>query len=317
MGRNFLVLDRENETKILRAIGSPARIAILRLLNRLGPQNVSTIARHLDVPQSSVSANVQILEDIGLIRTEMQRARKGSQKVCHGLYDELLLRLGDGEQTRDVSVIDVEMPVGLYTSCEVTAPCGLCAPDGVIGLLDVPDSLLDPQRMGAGLVWFTRGFVEYQFPNNARLTGAQIESLSFSMELSSEVPGTGSNWPSDITVSVNDVEVGTWTSPGDYGDRRGTHTPDWWKLRGSQYGALKHFRVDRQGSFIDDDRASDITVSDLDLDSHRSIRLRIAVRDDARFPGGVNIFGRNFGDHDQSIIMRITTQPRTSADEST
>ena len=45
------------------------------------------------------------------------------------------------------------------------------------------------------------------------------------MELSSEVPGTNADWPSDISIWVNDVKVGTWTSPGDYGDKRGRFTP--------------------------------------------------------------------------------------------
>ena len=35
------------------------------------------------------------------------------------------------------------------------------------------------------------------------------------------------------------MEIGTWTSPGDYGDKRGVYTPQWWKLKGSQYGKLK------------------------------------------------------------------------------
>ena len=106
------------------------------------------------------------------------------------------------------------MPLGLYTSCEVSAPCGLCSTEGIIGLLDVPDTFLDPDRMKAGLIWFTRGFIEYQFPNNAKLANNEIESMEFSMELSSEVPGTSADWPSDITVAVNGKDIGTWTSPG-------------------------------------------------------------------------------------------------------
>ena len=37
------------------------------------------------------------------------------------------------------------------------------------------------------------------------------------------------------------------------------------------------------------------------------IRLRIAVKDDAKHPGGVNIFGRGFGNYDQDIVLRIKT----------
>ena len=63
--------------------------------------------------------------------------------------------------------------------------------------------------MSVGLIWFTRGFVEYQFPNNIKMMRGQVSTLEFSMELSSEVPGTAADWPSDISFSVNQVEVGT------------------------------------------------------------------------------------------------------------
>ena len=184
----------------------------------------------------------------------------------------------------------------------MSAPCGLCSADGIIGLLDVPDTFLDPDRMKAGLMWFTRGFVEYQFPNNARLSHHRITSMEFSMELSSEVPGTSADWPSDITVSVNGKDIGTWMSPGDFGDKRGVYTPDWWKLKGSQYGKLKGFRVNATGTYVDGVKISPVSLKDLDLDVHHSIRLRIGVKDDAKHPGGINIFGRGFGNYDQDIV---------------
>jgi len=206
-------------------------------------------------------------------------------------------------------VIEVAMPIGLYTSCEVSAPCGLCSPQSIIGLLDVPGAFLNPDRMNAGLMWFTRGYVEYQFPNNARLIGRSVATLEFSMEMSSEVPGTSADWPSDITVSINGCEIGAWTSPGDFGDQRGVFTPDWWKLKGSQYGKLKSWRVTPDGAFIDGMKVSPITLRDLDLSSHHSVRLRIEVKADARRPGGVNVFGRGFGNYDQDIVLRVTTAP--------
>ena len=117
--------------------------------------------------------------------------------------------------------------------------------------------------MNAGLMWFTRGFVEYQFPNNARLIGKAVTALEFSLELSSEVPGTSADWPSDITVAINGKELGAWTSPGDFGDKRGVYTPDWWKLKGSQYGKLKSWRVTPDGAFIDGLKISPLTLDQL------------------------------------------------------
>jgi predicted transcriptional regulator len=44
------------------------------------------------------------------------------------------------------------------------------------------------------------------------------------------------------------------------------------------------------------------------LSAHHSIRVRIEVTPDARHPGGVNVFGRGFGNYDQDIVLRLTTE---------
>ena len=309
MARNFLVIDPEERPDVLRGLSSPVRVKILKLLQRGVGVNVNDIARAIGQPQSTVSSNLQILESAGLIRTETQKGRKGNQKLCFSTFDEVLVMFREELADTSANMIEVTMPIGLYTSCEVSAPCGLCSPKGIIGLLDVPGTFLNPDRMNAGLMWFTRGFVEYQFPNNARLVGKEVLALDFSMELSSEVPGTSADWPSDITVAINGREVGVWTSPGDFGDKRGVYTPDWWKLKGSQYGKLKSWRVTPDGAYIDGMKMSPITLRDLDLANHHSIRLRIEVKPDAKHPGGANIFGRGFGNYDQDIVLRLTTAP--------
>jgi len=307
MSRNFLVVDPEDNIEVLKGLASPVRVRILKLLHVHGPLNGNDIADRLDLPQSTVSTNIQILETAGLIRTETQKARKGNQKICHSTFDEVLVMFKEDISPLRSNFIEVAMPLGLYTSCEVSAPCGLCSTEGIIGLLDVPETYLEPDRMKAGLIWFTRGYLEYQFPNNAKLAQNTIEVLEFALELSSEVPGTSADWPSDITLSVNSTEIGTWTSPGDFGDKRGVYTPDWWKLKGSQYGKLKSWRVTNEGTYVDGVKISPVSLVDLDLSNHHSIRLRIAVKPDAKHPGGINIFGRGFGNYDQDIIMRLQT----------
>ncbi|KAA9007819.1 ArsR/SmtB family transcription factor [Histidinibacterium aquaticum] len=305
MTNKLLVVDPNDQFDVLKGLASEVRISILKLLAQSGPMNVNQVAAELSLPQSTISSNMQVLENVGLVVTDIQKARKGSQKVCRSVFTEILVAFGDQRPEVRDDEIEVSMPLGLYSHFEVTAPCGLCSTEGVIGLLDVPDTFLDPDRMRAGLLWFTRGFVEYQFPNNAKLLNKPVQSLEFSMELSSEVPGTSADWPSDISLSVNGIHVATWTSPGDFGDKRGVFTPDWWKLAGSQYGKLKTWRINGDGTYVDGLRVSDVTLTDLEVDEHRSIRVRIGVREDAEHPGGMNIFGRGFGNYDQDITMRL------------
>ncbi len=304
-GRNFLAVSPDRQFDVVRGLASPVRIKILRLLRRTGSLNVNQIAEMLELPQSTIATNIQILEDAELIATEITKASKGQQKICSARFDEIIIRL-DGEETNyKKNVIDVEMPLGLYTSCDVSAPCGMCSGKSIIGMLDVPDLFLDPSRVHAALIWFDRGYVEYKFPNNAKVLKAEVGELEFMLELSSEVPGTNVEWPSDITLWVNNVKIGTWTSPGDYGDRRGMHTPRWWKMEGSQYGILTRWRITSAGTFLDQQKLSDVTPTDLALPEHHSIRLRIGIEEHAPHPGGINIFGKGFGDYDQNILMRL------------
>lgn len=305
MTEKYLVVDPEERLDLIKGLASQVRVSILKVLGTKGPKNVNQIAEALNLPQSTVSSNLQILEDVGLVLTSSQKAKKGSQKVCESAFSEILVAFREPQAAKDSNEIEVAMPIGLYTRCEVSGPCGLCSTEGVLGLLDVPDAFLEPDRMKAGLLWFTQGFVEYQFPNNAKIKNMVPKHLEFSLELSSEVPGTHADWPSDITLEVNGVRVANWTSPGDFGDKRGVYTPEWWKLAGSQYGMLKTWRINGVGSFVDGVKVSDVTLQDLNLDEHRSIRVRIGVREDAEHPGGVNIFGRGFGNYDQDIIMRL------------
>ncbi|MDB5629484.1 MAG: ArsR family transcriptional regulator, partial [Tardiphaga sp.] len=138
--------------------------------------------------------------------------------------------------------------------------------------------------------------------------GRDIDELEFAMELSSEVPGTNANWPSDISLWVNNRKVGTWVSPGDFGDKRGRYTPPWWKLEGSQYGRLVTWRITRRGTSVNDVKISGVTLDELELDKHHAIRMRVGIDEKAQNPGGMNIFGRGFGEYDQNIVMRLHLQ---------
>jgi len=301
----FLTLLPDENRDAINALAAPVRLAILKLLRQSGPMNVNMISAALQLPQSTIATNIKVLEAARLIHTEAAKARKGQQKICSVPFDGVLIRLDGAAPKQRDNLVEVAMPIGLYTSCEVSAPCGLCSTEGIIGLLDVPDFFLDPGRMRASLAWFGRGFVEYKFPNNARLLEKSVEALEFSMEMSSEVPGTNVNWPSDISIWVNGVKVGTWTSPGDFGDKRGTFTPRWWKLAGSQYGRLVTWRISERGSFVDKAQVSKVDIGRLELGKHHSIRLRIGIDEGAKHPGGVNIFGKGFGNYDQDILMRM------------
>lgn len=299
---SVLIIKPLEDIKKLKALASEPRIQILALIKEK-PLNINEISELLDFPQSTVATHISILEEAGLIVTQNIKARKGTQKICSPSFHELLIQFSDTKNPED-DCTEIEMPLGIFTDCQVTAPCGLCSTEKIIGQLDMPNAFLNPDRMKAGLLWCNSGEVEYKFPNNTMYDKRELSKLEVSAELSSETPGTNPDWPSDITIWINRIEIGTWTCPGDYGDKRGKYTPAWWKLEGSQYGLLKHFSITNEGSFVDGEKLSDITIADLKLPEHHSIRVRFGVKENAEHLGGMNIFGKGFGNYDQGIILR-------------
>jgi predicted transcriptional regulator len=196
------------------------------------------------------------------------------------------------------------MPIGSYRSVEASPTCGLVSESKIIGMLDDPRSFFEPEHVHAQLLWFGAGHVEYAFPNNVPY-GAVTTELSLSMELCSEAPNYNPDWPSDITLWINEVEVGTWTSPGDFGGKPALLTPSWWQVEGTTYGMLKQWSVNERGSMIDGVSLGATTIADLKLGQANHIRVRIGVKEDARNKGGLNLFGRKFGNYPQDIVMKL------------
>lgn len=305
-----LIINANNESsddieRLSKGLASAPRLEILRFLGS-HTCSINEIAEAFDMPASTVALHINQLEKSGLIRTELQPASRGLKKVCVRLYDQVVISLPSGERTVD-DVVDVSMPIGAYVDCSVVPTCGLVSPTGIIGQLDHPETFYEPERVNAQLLWFKHGYVEYRFPNRSNGNGA-IESIQFSFEVCSEAPLHNPNWPSDITMWINDIEIGTWTSPGDFGGDRGALTPKWWEEWNSQYGLLKLWKVTTEGSFVDGISISDVTVSDLQLLHGQFISLRIGVKPDAENVGGLNLFGRHFGNYPQDILMRMRFQ---------
>lgn len=147
--------------------------------------------------------------------------------------------------------------------------------------------------------------MEYKFAN-AVPKNRYAKSLSLSMEICSEAPGYREDWKSDITVWINGVDCGTWTCPGDFGSRRGRLNPAVWPDGSTQYGMLMTWEILGDGCFINGSKAAEATLEDL-LPHGRShiIDVRMRNKEDARYIGGFNLFGKSFGNYEQDIVMSV------------
>lgn len=288
--------------EMLKALGNETRIAILRYLgDRVVP--VNQIAQALSLPPSTATMHIVVLERAGLLHTEMKPASRGLQKVCARTYDELVIDLPRGER-HSREAIEHIMPIGGYSDFQVEPTCGLARTGGLIGYLDDPNSFYEPDRVRAQLLWFKSGYVEYRFPNRVP-PGARVLSLQLTAEVCSEAPLHDPDWPSDISVWVNGVHLGEWTCPADFGGVRGRLTPSWWEEKDSQFGVLKRWRVTDSGTSIDGFDLSTVDIARLGLQPGRPITIRIGVRPEAQNVGGLNLFGREFGNYPQDLGLRI------------
>lgn len=300
------ITSLDDGLELFKALGSDIRIQILKILLENNQMSMNQLANELNISNGALTGHIKKLEECGLISASNDSSGHGNQKLCSLIQDRILVEI---EKPIDLSnVYNTSIKVGQFSSHNIWPTCGLATSSFVIGELDDVRYFDHPDHFNADIMWFTKGYVEYVIPNLIP-RNQKITQLSLSAEISSEAPGIDNDWPSDISFYINDTLVGTWTSPGDYGDLRGMFTPEWWPQNWNQYGLLKLLVINHKGTFIDGLKISDITTSELNLDYTSTIRFRIAVEENSAHVGGLTIFGKSFGNYDQDIVVSINYAP--------
>lgn len=297
--------------EIFKALGSDVRVQILNILLENNNMSMNELASRLNITNGALTGHIKKLESSGLISTLSESAGHGNQKICSVHLDKILIDLEKPEDFQNV--YNTELKVGHYSSYNICPTCGLASSKALIGEVDDARYFEHPDRYNADILWFTKGYVEYVIPNFIP-SSQRITQITISAELSSEAPGINNVWPSDISFYLNDVCVGTWTSPGDFGDVKGLFTPDWWPQNWNQYGLLKLLVINKKGTYIDGLKISDVTIDSFDLDYRSGIRFRMAVEDDAAHVGGLTLFGKSFGNYGQDIRVSLNYAPIEAAE---
>ncbi len=291
---------------VFQALSSEIRIQIMDLILGQNGINLKQLASSLNISISTLSPHVAKLRDCGLIRLEDAPASHGTQKCCYPAMEQLLISLDPLANL--APVILEEIPIGHYSDFDITPTCGLASATSFLGQVDEPRSFARIDHFHAGILWFTTGYIEYILPNSIPVNH-RIDHLSLSFEVSSEAPRFNNDWPSDIEFSLNGVSLGIWTCPGDYGGRRGFHNPAWWYSFLNQYGILKNLTINTEGTWLDGQKLSDVTVRDLNLNAQSILKFRFSVHPDRQNARGLTLYGRGFGDHNQNIRMTVEFSP--------
>lgn len=284
----------------LEALASKTRVAILEQLGE-GAKNISELAAVLELSSAMITRHIALLEKAGFVKAQNISGKRGLQKLCSLAIQEAVLSFDT--QPPALEYHSISIPIGQYQTHAVTPSCGLASREGLIGQNDDPRYFSHPSRVEAALLWFRTGYVEYVIPSYL-FTRTPVKVIEISLELCSEFPGYNEHWPSDIHFSLGGRSLGVWTSPGDFGAKRGMYTPSWWSM-GSQHGLLKTLRITEEGCMMDGMFLSDIGINQILFESNKDMPFKISIPHDATHAGGMNLFGKGFGNYDQDITIRV------------
>ena len=293
---------------ICKALSSEVRLKILSQLTD-SPKSISDLSAALHVPMSSMTSHIHLLVQARLISVTPQPGSRGTQKRCGLIANNISISLtGMPDSPRSPSglVMTEEMPVGNYFDYEVSAPCGIISHEKALIPFDDPGRFSSPDRVHAQLIWLTTGYLEYRFPlDAAHPFQTDIERIEFSFEICSETFSYNEFWRSDVSIWINNQEIGYIECPGDHGGRYGLLSPEWWSASNTQYGDLAKIILTKNGYTINSYTSDKYTIDSLDICNRDYVSLKIGVKKDAQFAGGFNLFGEKFGDHPQAISMRV------------
>ena len=292
--------------ELFKALGSDIRVEIIKILLNENAMNMNELASRLNITNGALTSHIKKLEECGVVTVSSEASGHGNQKVCSVHLDKILIELQDKPESENIYTTDIK--VGLFSDYNVYPTCGLATSNRLIGEVDDTRYFAHPDRYEADILWFTKGYVEYAIPNFVP-ANQRIDEICISMELSSEAPGVNNVWPSDIYFYLNETLLGTWTSPGDFGDVKGIFTPDWWFPNWNQYGLLKMLVINHKGTFIDGLQISDVTIDQFKLSSKSPLKFKLEVPENAEHVGGLTIFGRGFGNYNQDINIKMAYSP--------
>ncbi len=306
---HLTINDTRQILAIAKALSSEQRLNILKLLEDK-IMNISEIASRLQIPMSTAALHIKTLEEAGLVITQPLPGIRGSQKLSGVRVEKVFIDLKPAFQSDSpVRTIYYSVPIGNYFDFQVTAPCGIASENRFLSATDEASVFYLPDRGDAQILWFSEGYLEYRVSTTQLKNAASVESLEFIFEACSEAQGYNNEWPSDITLWLNGTEVGTFTSEGDFGGIRGSQNPIWWPDELTQYGKLCRLHIDGTGSYINDTQVSNHTPESLGICENDVLLFRIGIKPDARFIGGLNLFGEHFGNHAQHINVKINYTP--------
>lgn len=281
------------------ALASKTRLRVVQLLSEKD-MNIKELSEQLGISSSIMTKHIRKLESAKIITTRQVNKDGSRHKLCILLNPVTEIHVPHFRIDRSddrKKMYETNLPVGQYTMLKARPPCGLASEETTLGDMDDPVHMLSPERVAAQLLWLGEGYVEYVLPNYLR-EGEKLTDIEIQGEFGSEAAGYNDNWPSQIHVLLNEIEICVFSTPGDIGSMRGSLTPQWWG--NNQYGILVIIRVTEKGVLVNGELKSDVGISQFDAHCDKWV-VRFLVEDQSKGGGGLTLFGEKFGNYSQNI----------------
>lgn len=291
----------EDSRILFDALSSPTRIKIIELLQRTATMNIDTLAKLLNISNGALTPHIKKLAECGIINVKLESIGHGTQKLCSIAESKIVIDLID--RTLTGNYMQLEFNVGQFSDCLINPTCGLCTKDNPLFDFDIPLYFKFPERFNAELMWFTDGYVAYNFPNPLK-EGQVLSELHISLEISGEGPFTATDYPTAIDFYNGNSFLGRYDCPGEFAEHPGKLTPEWWTY--GQYGQLITIIISDSGTTINGLEASSYSTNSLlkECRPGELVKFIISCQDRSHTKGGVTLFGKNFGDYSQGIVMK-------------
>lgn len=300
------ILNKSDEILIAKTcdgLANPVRVKIVRrLCDYPFLHSFNRLSNELKIPKTTLNYHLSKLEEAGIVRVFYKNAHNRSVKIVSKIVNNISIttRKIEAEAMPQSKSNRQEIPVGAYDSYTGN---GI---DFVVDSEAISKTMFnyyDARRFKAKLVFAKEGIVSYKASNAFAVING-IDELKICLEICSEAPYYDNDYKSDITFWINDKEICTFTINGDYGDRKGKLNPDWWPRINTQYGELITIRINNEGVFLKDVLTNKkVTIKDLEIDKNRFIKIALGNKEFTINKGGFNIFGSEFGDYPQDIIV--------------
>jgi predicted transcriptional regulator len=293
--------------ELFRTLGSEMRMQIVKLLAEGAEMSLNEIASSLGVTNGALTPHIRKLESVGIICVRSEHTKGGIKKICSLTEDQLLFDLNESEEEKNKKVYETRIRIGHYSDYSAHGPCGLANEDSMIGSEDDPRCFAYPERVEATMLYLHDGYVEYRIPDLVP-DGQRIVQLTVSFEISSADQGNPGDTLSDISFYLNGEYLGGWLTipPSDTG--RGIYTPKWWRQHERQHGFLKMLVINHGGVFLDGKMIVE-GVEALAGKKTDELKFRIEAHPVDGHEGGLALYGKNFGNYDQDILVRVHYMP--------